>query len=86
MAGSGSRLGKTLIAAQQDSPLAARPYDLRHSGITLALNAGIPAPEVARRAGHSVAVLLRVYAGCVDGHEQLRNGGLDQALRDESDP
>jgi integrase len=62
---------KTLTAAQQNSPLAARPYDLRHSGITLALNAGVPAPEVARRAGHSVAVLLRVYAGCLDGHEQL---------------
>ena len=37
------------------------------------LNAGVPAPEVARRAGHGVAVLLLVYAGCVDGHEQLWN-------------
>lgn len=74
---------KTLTAAQQTSPLAARPYDLRHSGITLALNAGIPAPEVARRAGHSVAVLLRVYAGCLDGHEQLWNSRLDQVLNDQ---
>jgi hypothetical protein len=31
--------------------------------VTLQLNAGVPAPEVARRAGHGVAVLLRVYAG-----------------------
>jgi len=52
-----------------------RPYDLRHSGITLSLNAGGPAPEVARRAGRDVAVLLRVYAGCVDGYEQLWNSG-----------
>jgi integrase len=74
---------KTLTAAQQNSPLAARPYDLWHSGVTLALNAGIPAPEVARRAGHSVAVLLRVYAGCLDGHEQLWNSRLDQALNDQ---
>jgi integrase len=74
---------KTLTAAQQNSPLAARPYDLRHSGITLALNAGIPAPEVARRAGHSVPVLLRVYAGCLDGHEQLWNSRLDQALNEQ---
>ena len=44
----------TLTKAQQASPLAARPYDLRHGGITLALNAGVPAPEVATRAGHSV--------------------------------
>ena len=43
---------------------------LRHSGVTLQLNAGVPASEVARRAGHSVAVLLRVYAGCIEGHEQ----------------
>ena len=27
---------------QQASPLAARPYELRHGGITLALNAGVP--------------------------------------------
>src|SRR5215472_16591885 len=77
---------KALTAAQQDSPLAARPYDLRHSGVSLGLVAGIPASEVARRAGHSVAVLLRIYAGCIDGHEQLSNARLDQALSGESDP
>jgi len=74
----------TLTAEQAASPLAARPYDLRHSGITLSLNAGVPAPEVARRAGHGVAVLLRVYAGCIDGHEQLWNGRIDEALRDDA--
>jgi len=50
---------KALTSAQARSPLAARPYDLRHSGVTLQLNAGVPTPEVARRAGHGVAVLLR---------------------------
>ena len=69
-----------LSQAQVTSPLAGRPYDLRHSGITLSLNAGVPAPEVARRAGHGVAVLLRVYAGCIDGHEQLWNHRIDEAL------
>jgi integrase len=77
---------KTLTSAQQDSPLVTRPYDLRHSGVTLGLTVGIPAPEVARRAGHGVAVLLRIYAGCIDGHEQLWNARLDQALGGESDP
>jgi integrase len=72
-----------LSKAQAKSPLTARPYDLRHSGVTLALNAGVPAPEVARRAGHGVAVLLRVYAGCIDEHTDLWNGRIDQALRDE---
>lgn len=67
-------------AVQRRSPLAARPYDLRHSGVTLALNAGVPAPEVARRAGHSVDVLLRVYAGCIDGQDEMWNERISQAL------
>jgi hypothetical protein len=45
--------------------------------VTLALNAGVPAPKVARRAGHGVAVLLRVYAGCIDEHTELWNGRID---------
>ena len=36
--------------AQQASPLA-RPYDLRHAAVSLWLDAGVPATEVARRAG-----------------------------------
>ena len=44
-----------LPPAQQAFPLARRPYDLRHAGVSLALKVGVPATEVARRAGHSVA-------------------------------
>jgi integrase len=77
---------EALTPARARSPLAGRPYDLRHSGITLQLNAGVPAPEIARRAGHGVAVLLRVYAGCIDGQEQLWNGRIDDALRDDDTP
>jgi len=29
-----------------------------------------------------VAVLLRVYAGCIDGHEQIWNNRIDEALLD----
>jgi integrase len=74
--------GMALTPTQVASPLAGRPYDLRHSGVTLALNAGVPAPEVARRAGHGVDVLLRVYAGCIDGHEHMWNGRIEDALKD----
>ncbi|GAA4229228.1 hypothetical protein GCM10023075_36300 [Streptosporangium album] len=56
-----------LPPAQVESLLAARPYDLRHAAVSLWLNAGVPAIEVAKRAGHSVDVLLRVYAKCTDG-------------------
>jgi integrase len=74
---------QALTPAQVASPLAGRPYDLRHSGVTLSLNAGVPAPEIARRAGHGVAVLLRVYAGCIDGQDQLWNARINDALRDD---
>ena len=37
-----------------------------HAAVSLWLNAGVPALTVARRAGHSVEVLLRVYAACVE--------------------
>ena len=60
---------RALSAEQQASPLAARPYDLRHAAVSLWLNAGVPATQVANWAGHSVAVLLRVYAACLDGRE-----------------
>lgn len=35
--------------------------------MSLWLNAGVPATQVAEWAGHSVNVLLRVYAKCIDG-------------------
>lgn len=69
-----------LTPEQVASPLAARPYDLRHAAVSLWLNAGVPAPTVARRAGHSVDVLLRVYANCIDGDEEIANKRISSAL------
>jgi hypothetical protein len=37
-------------------------------------------PTVARRAGHSVEVLLRVYANCIDGDEEMANQRIGGAL------
>ncbi|WP_434096191.1 hypothetical protein [Streptosporangium roseum] len=62
------------------SPLAARPYDLRHAALSLWLNAGVPATEVAKRAGHSVEVLHRVYAKCMEGQQERMNGKISSAL------
>jgi integrase len=73
-----------LTPAQQASPLARRPYDLRHAAVSLWLNAGVPATEVARRAGHGVAVLLTVYANCIDGQAAPANQRISDAL-DEPD-
>ncbi len=42
---------KALTAAQHRSPLGRRPYDLRHAAVSLWLNSGVPATEVARAPG-----------------------------------
>lgn len=70
-----------LTSRQTKSPLAGRLYDLRHAAVTLWLNGGVPAPEVAKRAGHGVAVLLKVYAGCIDGEEKHVNARIEAALK-----
>jgi integrase len=69
-----------LTPAQIASPLARRPYDLRHAAASLWLNACVPATEVARRLGHSVAVLLKVYANCIDGGADGMNDKIGGAL------
>ncbi len=69
-----------LTPTQAAGPLARRPYDLRHAAVSLWLNSGVPVTEVARRAGHGVAVLLRVYANCIDGQADAQNGRIDAAL------
>jgi integrase len=71
-----------LTPAQVASPLAGRPYDLRHAAVSLWLTAGVPPPRVAERAGHSVEVLLRVYAKCLDDGDDIANTRIDAALRD----
>ncbi|WP_308169938.1 tyrosine-type recombinase/integrase [Acrocarpospora catenulata] len=65
---------------QVASPLAGRPYDLRHAAVSLWLNAGVAAPEVADRAGHGVDVLLKVYAKCIDGGAEIANQRISDAL------
>jgi hypothetical protein len=66
---------------QAASPLAARPYDLRHAAVSTWLNAGVPATQVAEWAGHSVHVLLKVYAKCIDGQESSALRRIEAALR-----
>lgn len=45
----------------------------------------LPSSEVAARAGHSVDVLLKVYAKCIDGQEARVNQRIEEALDDDSD-
>ncbi|CAM3696703.1 site-specific integrase [Nocardiopsis rhodophaea] len=62
------------------SPLADNPYALRHAGVSAQLNAGVSPTKVAERAGHSVDVLLRVYAKCLDGDDKIANRRIDRLL------
>ncbi|GGM34879.1 integrase [Longimycelium tulufanense] len=62
------------------SPLAGTPYDLRHAGVSTMLNAGVSPTTVAEWAGHSVEVLLRIYAKCLDGTDVLTRQRVQAAL------
>jgi integrase len=57
-------------------PLAKRAYDLRHAAVSTGLNGGV----VAKWAGHSLAILLRVYARCLDGGEQAARERVSRAF------
>ncbi|MFF3890696.1 tyrosine-type recombinase/integrase [Streptomyces sp. NPDC001914] len=64
------------------SPLARRPYDLRHSALSTWLNAGVDPTEVAERAGNSVEVLLGRYAKCLDGRQEVANRRIEDLLNE----
>ncbi len=58
-----------------------RPYDLRHAALSLWLASGAPPAEVAASAGHSVRVLLTIYAHGIPGCDQIASQHIEQALR-----
>ena len=72
-----------LTAAQQASPLARRPYDLRHACLSTWLNGGVYPTQVAEWAGHGVDVLLRIYAKCVVGQDELAKRRISEALHQD---
>jgi len=60
--------------------LAETPYDLRHAAVSTWLNGGVPPADVAAWAGHSVEILLKIYAKCLDGGTELLRQRVQQAL------
>lgn len=73
---------KALTEKQKASPFAEVPYSLRHAGVSFWITSGVDPAEVARRAGHSIAVLYRFYAKVLDGQRDQANAKIDAALRD----
>jgi integrase len=67
-------------AAATPGPTRLRLYDLRHAALSLWLASGAPPAEVATRAGHSVHVLLTIYAHGIAGCDQIASQHIEEAL------
>jgi len=73
-------LGPVLAA----TPLARRPYDLRHTALSLWLTAtGAPA-EIAARAGNSVTVLHTLYTHRLHGQQDAVSQQIEHALNQQN--
>jgi integrase len=77
--------GAAFSAPEAMTPLMGRPYDLRHAAVSTWLNAGVPATQVAEWAGHSVDVLLRVYAKCIAGQQNEAKRRIEEAMKAPED-
>jgi integrase len=73
---------RALTPAEFDSVLAKRPYDLRHAAVSTWLSSGVEPQLVAERAGHSVAVLFRVYAKFLKDGDEAANAKISARLND----
>ncbi|WP_198961425.1 hypothetical protein [Pseudonocardia sp. MH-G8] len=61
-------------------PLGAPPCTLRHACVSTRLNGGLPSPQVAEWAGHSVKALLEARTKCEDGQDAIARRRVEQAL------
>ncbi|WP_018683659.1 tyrosine-type recombinase/integrase [Actinokineospora enzanensis] len=71
-----------LTEEEYRSPLAKRPYDLRHAFVSTCLMAGVPPRQIAEWVGHSVWVLLQIYAQVIVGMEDMARSRIDEAYRE----
>jgi integrase len=67
--------------AEAGSLVAQRPYDLRHAAVSTWLNATGDPAQVAEWAGHTVNVLLQVYAKCISGRQEANKRRIFDATR-----
>ncbi|GAA1015533.1 site-specific integrase [Acrocarpospora pleiomorpha] len=70
----------TFTAAEYASPVARRPYDLRHANASTLLSANVNPLEVAKRLGHTVKVLFAVYAHWIETDENAANARIEAAF------
>jgi hypothetical protein len=77
---------KVLTKEEAASLLARRPYDLRHAGVSFWLRSDVDPMECARRAGHTIAVLFRVYAKVLAQTQERANRRIEAALQEWNEP
>ena len=66
-----------------------RPYDLRHSFVSLLLSEGASIVEVARQAGHAATLTLDTYGHVIEelaGADRVSAEAAIRAARDNSVP
>lgn len=71
---------KALTEEAQATPLGRRPYDLRHAAVSTWLSGGVDPATVAEWAGHSLSVLMEVYAACLYGRDVVARLQVQAAL------
>ncbi len=69
-----------LTEEAQRTPLARRPYDLRHAAVSTWLSGGVDPATVAEWAGHSLSVLMEIYAACLYGQDVVARQRVQAAL------
>lgn len=72
-----------LSPREYDSPLARRPYDLRHAYVSTWLAAGVSPADIAAQAGHSVQVMLSIYSQQVADQQARNQAAVDAMYRDD---
>lgn len=76
---------EALTPRQYASDLARRPYDLRHACVSTWLSAGVAPAQVAKWAGHSIDVLMKTYAKCLDDQENAAKKRIEALLNGTRD-
>ena len=75
---------QALTPSEWRSPLAKVPYHLRHACVSYWLSQGVSPALVARWAGHSIKVLLTIYASWIFGEEAAAMRRIEDGYEETS--
>ena len=76
----GIPVASTYTRVARGPALSLHPYANRHAGISVMLNAGVDATDVAERAGNTAEVIHRVYGHRTASRDHINNRKVDAFL------